>query len=43
MKIGIGIVGIVKSDVVEKIEAVEVNERDHPIKDIVIEGIELVK
>jgi len=29
-------------DVVEKIEAVEVNERDHPVEDVVVEGVELV-
>ncbi len=30
-------------DVVDKIEAVEKNENDHPIKDIVVESIELVE
>lgn len=30
-------------DVIEKIEAVEVNERDHPVEDVVVEGIELIK
>lgn len=30
-------------DTVDKIEAVEKNERDHPTKDVIIEGVELVK
>ncbi|MCD4705899.1 peptidylprolyl isomerase [bacterium] len=30
-------------DIVEKIEAVETNNRDHPIKDVIIESIELIK
>jgi len=30
-------------DVVDKIEAVDVNERDHPTKDVIIESIELVE
>jgi len=29
-------------DVIDKMEAVEVNENDHPIEDVVIEGIELI-
>ncbi|MEK7097917.1 MAG: peptidylprolyl isomerase, partial [Patescibacteria group bacterium] len=30
-------------DVVEKIEDAEVNERDHPVKDVIINNIELIK
>ncbi|MBA3046839.1 peptidylprolyl isomerase [Patescibacteria group bacterium] len=30
-------------DIVEKIEAVEVNEQDHPIEDVVVESMELAK
>ncbi len=30
-------------DVVEKIEAVEVNEKDHPVEDVIVESVELVK
>lgn len=30
-------------DIVDKIENVEVNERDHPIQDVVINNIELIK
>ena len=30
-------------EIIEKIEAVEINERDHPVKDVKIEGIELLK
>lgn len=30
-------------DIVEKIEAVETNNRDHPLKDVIIESIELIK
>lgn len=30
-------------DIVEKIEAVEVNQNDHPLEDIVINSIELIK
>jgi cyclophilin family peptidyl-prolyl cis-trans isomerase len=34
---------LVGMDVVDKIEAVEKNNRDHPMKDVVIEDVELVK
>ena len=30
-------------DIVEKIEAVETNNRDHPLKDVIVESIELIK
>ncbi|MCG2695473.1 peptidylprolyl isomerase [Candidatus Parcubacteria bacterium] len=30
-------------DIVEKIEAVEVNEQDHPVEDVVVESMELAK
>jgi cyclophilin family peptidyl-prolyl cis-trans isomerase len=30
-------------DIVEKIEAAEVNQNDHPLEDIVINSIELIK
>jgi peptidyl-prolyl cis-trans isomerase B (cyclophilin B) len=34
---------LVGMDVVDKIEAVEKNNRDHPIEDVIIEDVELVK
>ncbi len=30
-------------DIVDKIEAVEVNKRDHPVEDVVIENVELIE
>jgi cyclophilin family peptidyl-prolyl cis-trans isomerase len=30
-------------EIVDKIEAVETNENDHPVKDVIIESVELVK
>ena len=30
-------------DIVDKIEAVEVNKRDHPVEDVVVESVELTK
>lgn len=30
-------------DVVDKIEAVDVNKKDHPVEDVVVEGIKLIK